>query len=231
MEKTGRRLIVRQANVADLSAVTAVVNEGAAELGRLDIVVANAAVGSNPAPLADISAEEWQNVLATNLTGVFNTAKATVPQLVAGGRGGSVILISSSMSLRARPNMAAYSSAKTGLIGLMQALAMELCEHSIRVNSVHPTTVRTPLLINDVCYRLFRPDLDNPTLEDVEPLYRSINLLPRAVHRTGGRRQRRGFPGLRRSPLHHGCPAPRGRRIRTQVIPTGCVIPRDTRGV
>ena len=178
VEKSGRRIVARQANVADLSAVTAVVDEGVAELGRLDVVVANAGVGSNPGQIASITAQEWQNVLATNLTGVFNTVKPAVPHLIAGAKGGSIVLISSSLSLRSRPGMGPYASAKTGLIGLMQSLALELGEHSIRVNSVHPTTVRTPLVLSDPYFRLFRPDLENPTLEDVIPVFRTVNLLP-----------------------------------------------------
>ncbi len=178
VEKFGRRIIARQANVADLPAVTAVVDEGVAELGRLDIVVANAGVGSNPGPIATTTAQEWQNVLATNLTGVFNTVKPAVPHLIAGGQGGSIVLISSSLGLRAKANMGPYSSAKTGVIGLMRSLALELAEHSIRVNSVHPTTVRTPTMLSDNYFRLFRPDLENPTLEDVEPVFRTLNLLP-----------------------------------------------------
>jgi (+)-trans-carveol dehydrogenase len=87
-------------------------------------------------------------------------------------------LISSSIALRAQPGMGPYGSSKTGLIGLMRALALELGEHSIRVNSIHPTTVNTPLLLNDINFKLFRPDLENPRLEDVEPVYRTLNVLP-----------------------------------------------------
>ncbi|QIV79816.1 mycofactocin-coupled SDR family oxidoreductase [Mycolicibacterium frederiksbergense] len=178
VEKLGRRIISRQADVSDLSTLTEVVEEGTAELGRLDIVVANAGVGGNPAPLTAISAQEWQNVLATNLTGMFNTARATVPHIISGGQGGSVVLVSSSMALRAQPGMGPYTSAKSGLAGLMQTLALELGEHLIRVNSVHPTTVRTPLLLSDANLRLFRPDLENPTAADAEPAFRTINVLP-----------------------------------------------------
>jgi (+)-trans-carveol dehydrogenase len=135
-------------------------------------------VQGNPAPIAQTSAEEWQGVLATNLTGVFNTVRAAVPHLIDGGRGGSISLVSSSIALRAQPGLGPYGSAKTGVIGLMRALALELGEHSIRVNSIHPTTVNTPMLINDINFRLFRPDLENPQLEDVVPVYRTLNVLP-----------------------------------------------------
>ena len=178
VEKLDRRIVAHRADASDLDAVTAVLDQGLTEFGRIDIVVANAGVQGNPAPIAQTSAEEWQGVLATNLTGVFNTVRAAVPHLIAGGRGGSISLVSSSIALRAQPGLGPYGSAKTGVIGLMRALALELGEHSIRVNSIHPTTVNTPMLINDINFRLFRPDLENPQLEDVVPVYRTLNVLP-----------------------------------------------------
>ena len=178
VEKLDRRIVAHRADASDLDAVTAVLDHGLTEFGRVDIVVANAGVQGNPAPIAQTSAEEWQGVLATNLTGVFNTVRAAVPHLIDGGRGGSISLVSSSIALRAQPGLGPYGSAKTGVIGLMRALALELGEHSIRVNSIHPTTVNTPMLINDINFRLFRPDLENPQLEDVVPVYRTLNVLP-----------------------------------------------------
>jgi SDR family mycofactocin-dependent oxidoreductase len=178
VEKLDRRIVAHRADASDLDAVTAVLDQGLTEFGRIDIVVANAGVQGNPAPIAQTSAEEWQGVLATNLTGVFNTVRAAVPHLIDGGRGGSISLVSSSIALRAQPGLGPYGSAKTGVIGLMRALALELGEHSIRVNSIHPTTVDTPMLINDINFRLFRPDLENPQLEDVVPVYRTLNVLP-----------------------------------------------------
>ena len=178
VEKLDRRVVAHRADASDLDAVTAVLDQGLTEFGRVDIVVANAGVQGNPAPIAQTSAEEWQGVLATNLTGVFNTVRAAVPHLIDGGRGGSISLVSSSIALRAQPGLGPYGSAKTGVIGLMRALALELGEHSIRVNSIHPTTVNTPMLINDINFRLFRPDLEKPQLEDVVPVYRTLNVLP-----------------------------------------------------
>ena len=178
VEKLDRRIVAHRADASDLDAVTAVLDHGLTEFGRVDIVVANAGVQGNPAPIAQTSAEEWQGVLATNLTGVFNTVRAAVPHLIDGGRGGSISLVSSSIALRAQPGLGPYGSSKTGVIGLMRALALELGEHSIRVNSIHPTTVNTPMLINDINFRLFRPDLENPQVDDVVPVYRTLNVLP-----------------------------------------------------
>ena len=177
VEAMDRRIIAGQVDARDLEAVTTFLDDGVAQLGRLDIVSANAGVQGNPGPVAELSAAEWQGVIDTNLTGVFNTVKPAIRHLIA-GRGGLIAITGSSIALRAQPGLGAYGSAKTGVIGLMRALALELGEHSIRVNSIHPTTVRTPMLINPINFKLFRPDLDNPTLEDVEPIYRTLNVLP-----------------------------------------------------
>jgi (+)-trans-carveol dehydrogenase len=178
VEKLGRRIIARKCDSRDLAAVTSTVDEGVAEFGRLDVVVANAGILGNPGPVAEISAEEWDNVISNNLTGHFNTVKAAIPHLIDSGRGGSVILVSSALALRAQPNLAPYISAKMGVIGLMKTLALELGTQNIRVNCVHPTSTATPLLLNEHNFKAFRPDLDAPTWEDVEPVYRSMNLMP-----------------------------------------------------
>jgi SDR family mycofactocin-dependent oxidoreductase len=178
VEALDRRIISGQIDIRDSAALDSFVASSVAELGRLDIVAANAGVQGNPGPIAELSAEEFSNVIDTNLKGTFNTVRACIPHLLSGGRGGSIVLTSSSIALRAVPNLGPYASAKTGIIGLTRTLALELGEHSIRVNSLHPTTVRTPMLINDINYRMFRPDLENPTLDDVIPVYRSLNVLP-----------------------------------------------------
>lgn len=177
VEKFGRRIIAARADAREPEAVTALLADGVAQLGRLDIVVANAGIQGIPGSVADTSASDWQAVLDTNLSGVYNTVKPTIPHLIDAG-GGSITMISSSIALKLVPGLAPYGAAKSGLVGLMKTLALELAAHSIRVNSIHPTTVQTPMLINDVNFRLFRPDLDDPTLDDVEPVYRSLNALP-----------------------------------------------------
>jgi (+)-trans-carveol dehydrogenase len=178
VEALDRRIIAGQADVRDPEAVTAFLDDGVAQLGRLDIVAANAGIQGDPGSVADTPTETWQAVLDTNLTGVYNTVRAAIPHLVAGGAGGSITITSSSIALKLVPNLAPYGAAKSGLIGLMKTLALELAAHSIRVNSIHPTTVRTPMLINPVNFQLFRPDLENPTQEDAEVVYRSLNALP-----------------------------------------------------
>ena len=112
-----------------------------------------------------------------NLTGVWHTAKAAIPHLRAAG-GGSIILTSSAAGLMAYPNIAHYVSAKHGVVGLMRTLALELAPDMIRVNSIHPTQVDTPMIQNEATYRLFRPDLDHPTRADFEPASQAMNALP-----------------------------------------------------
>jgi len=113
-----------------------------------------------------------------NLTGVWHTAKAAIPHLIEGGRGGSIVLTSSAAGLMAYPNIAHYVSAKHGVVGLMKTLALELAPHFIRVNSIHPTQVDTPMIQNEATWRLFRPDLDHPARADFEPASQAMNVLP-----------------------------------------------------
>ena len=136
-----------------LDALKAALDDGVRKLGRLDIVSANAGIVSSRRA-GELSEQSWQDVIDINLTGVWHTAKAAVPHLIDGGRGGSIILTSSAAGLKASRNIAHYVSAKHGLVGLMRTLALELARHSIRVNSVHPTTVGTDMILNDATYRL-----------------------------------------------------------------------------
>jgi NAD(P)-dependent dehydrogenase (short-subunit alcohol dehydrogenase family) len=149
-----------------------------AQLGRLDIVSANAGISGPMAPAEDLTAEAWQTMIDINLTGVFNAAKASIPALKAGGRGGSIILTSSEAGIRAFGNIAHYVSAKHGVVGLMRTLAMELAPHFIRVNSLHPTQVDTPMIQNEATYRLFMPDAENPTKEQFAPISQAMNAIP-----------------------------------------------------
>lgn len=177
VEKLDRRVVAAQADVRDADAVSDLVERGVAELGGLDVVVANAGIQGNPGPAAQTTPADWGAVIDTNLTGVFHTVRPAIGHLVARG-GGSIVITSSSIGLRSVANLAPYGAAKAGLTGLMRTLALELAEHSIRVNTINPTTVGTPMLLNPVNWGLFRPDLEAPTEEDVRPVYRSLNALP-----------------------------------------------------
>lgn len=178
VEKEGRRVVTAHVDVRDFDALKAAVDDGVAKLGRLDIVLANAGIGSSGDPVHTMPENIWQETIDVNLTGVWHTAKAAIPHLIDGGRGGSIVLTSSVGGLRAHPNIGHYVSAKHAVVGLMRTLALELGQHSIRVNSVHPTQVSTPLLLNDWTYKMFRPDLEHPTREDFAPLSQMAHVLP-----------------------------------------------------
>lgn len=174
---TGRRVVARVADVRDFAALDAAVSDGAAELGRLDIVCANAGVNA-PAPAHEITEEQWSTVIDVDLGGVWRTAKAAIPHIVGGARGGAIVLTSSAAGLKGYAHIAHYTAAKHGINGLMKTLAQELADHRIRVNSVNPTQVDTPMIMNDPMYRLFCPDVDQPTREHFAPVSQAMNALP-----------------------------------------------------
>lgn len=142
----------------------------------------------------------WSDLLAVNLTGVFLTAKVAIPHLVAGGRGGSIIQTSSTAALKGfsghRGDGAGYTAAKHGIVGLVRTMANSLAPQRIRVNSVAPTGVRPPMIMNESVAEW---------IAEARPGRRSSST---PDHRTRGREQRRGFPGLRRGRLHHRHRAP-----------------------
>jgi (+)-trans-carveol dehydrogenase/(-)-trans-carveol dehydrogenase len=177
VEVLDRRIVAVQADVRDYAGLKKAVDDGVAQLGRLDIVSANAGVGAGPHAAWKIDEATWQTMMGINLTGVWHTAKAAIPHLIA-GKGGSIILTSSAAGLQAYENIAHYVSAKHGVVGLMRTLALELAQYGIRVNSIHPTQVDTPMIQNEQTWRLFRPDLENPTRADFAPASQTLNALP-----------------------------------------------------
>lgn len=176
VEKTGRRIFAQRADVRSYEQVKAVVDEGVDALGGLDIVVANAGV-VNYGAVDQITEHEWDTVINIDLTGVWKTVKASVPHLKARGAG-SIILISSGAGLVGYANLAHYTSAKHGLVGLMRSLANELGGNNIRANTIHPTQVDTPMIMNEATYAIFRPDLDQPDQESMREVSSTMNLLP-----------------------------------------------------
>jgi SDR family mycofactocin-dependent oxidoreductase len=144
VEATGRRIVARVGDVRDAARLQEVVDEGVAELGHLDVVVGNAAIG-NFGTAWDITFEDWKNHIDVNLTGNFNLMKAVTPTMREAGRGGSIIFIGSMMGNRGTPLNIHYVSSKHGLVGFARALAAELAQDRIRVNNVHPGHAETPL--------------------------------------------------------------------------------------
>lgn len=178
VEALDRRIVATTADVRDYDQLKTALDEGVAQLGRLDIVSANAGISGSPNAAEDIPDEEWTNMLDINLSGVWRTAKVAIPHLKAGGRGGSIVLTSSDAGLFAYPHIGHYVSAKHGVVGLMRTLALELAPYSIRVNSIHPTQVDTPMIQNERIYSLFVPDKEHPTKEDFIPVSQAMNALP-----------------------------------------------------
>ena len=123
-------------------------------------------------------APTWQDVIDVNLTGVWHTCKAAVPLMLAAGNGGSIIITTSGAWLRASQKIGHYVASKHGVVGLMRTLALELATDFIRVNTIHPATVQTPMIMNDMTYRLFRPDLPNPAAQDAEVGFRQLMAVP-----------------------------------------------------
>lgn len=154
VEALDRRIVTAQADVRDFDAVKAAVDDGVGQLGRLDIVAANAGIASFGGA-GDLTQKDWDEMIGVNLTGVWQTVRAAIPHIKSGGRGGSIVLTSSEAGLRGYANVAHYVSAKHGVVGLMRSLAMELAPDSIRVNSVHPTQVDTDMIQNQFTYELF----------------------------------------------------------------------------
>jgi SDR family mycofactocin-dependent oxidoreductase len=145
IEKEGRRVVARQADVRDAAALQSLVDDGVAELGHLDIVVANAGIDS--ANLSwEISEEQWDELVGINLKGVWLTTKVAIPTMIRQGTGGSIILTSSTAGRKGLPFKAHYTAAKHGVLGLGRVLAAELGEYDIRVNTLHPAGVATAMV-------------------------------------------------------------------------------------
>lgn len=178
VEELGRRMVALECDVRDGAGMTARVDEGVAELGRLDIVLANAGIGSF-ATAETMTDQVWDEMIDVNLGGVFRTVRPAIPHLRRHGEGGSIVLTGSVAGLKGIRNLAHYTAAKHGLVGLMRALAIELAPDRIRVNTIHPTNVDTDLIHNEPTYRLFMPDRDPATVtrEDVAPLFGGSQLL------------------------------------------------------
>lgn len=173
-----RRIFTAEVDVRDYDALKAAVDTGVEQLGRLDIIVANAGIGNGGDTLDRTTEYDWQEMIDVNLSGVWKTVKAGVPHVLAGGNGGSIILTSSVGGMKAYPHCGNYVAAKHGVVGLMRSFAVELGQHMIRVNSVHPTHVSTAMIMNEGTWKLFRPDLEKPGPDDMAPICQMFHTLP-----------------------------------------------------
>ncbi|UFS57569.1 mycofactocin-coupled SDR family oxidoreductase [Subtercola endophyticus] len=178
VEALDRRIIATKADVRDFDAVKAALDDGVAQLGKLDIVSANAGIFSF-GTMEELTDLEWDELQDVNLKGVWHTAKAAIPHLRA-NKGGSMILTSSSAGVKAVPNIGHYVAAKHGVIGLMKTLALELAPDMIRVNTVNPTSVNTDMIQNAATAALFAPDLpvEERTREVLGERFKTMNAIP-----------------------------------------------------
>jgi SDR family mycofactocin-dependent oxidoreductase len=177
VEKLDRRIVAVQADVRDLAGLGKALEEGIGELGRLDIIVANAGIASYGLAW-ELDEAAWQDMIDVNLTGVWHTAKVAVPHLLEGGHGGSIIFTSSIGGLKGIMHVGHYVAAKHGLVGLMRTFANELAPYRIRVNTVHPTNVDTLMIKNPGTYGMFLPGDPDPTLEKALPAFTALNAIP-----------------------------------------------------
>ena len=178
VKERGRRVFAAEVDVRDLTGLQNAVNAGVAELGRLDIVVANAGTLNDTAPLWELSEQQFQDQIDVNLTGVWKTIKATVPILLQQNQGGAVILISSISGLTVELNVGHYAASKHGVNGLMRTLSGELAPYGIRVNSVNPTNVNTLMIDNPRYNRLFAGGKEGATQADALDALTAMHALP-----------------------------------------------------
>lgn len=154
VEATGRKVLAREVDIRDLAAQQQVVADTIEQFGRLDVVVANAGVLSW-GRMFEMSEDQWDTVIDVNLNGTWRTLRATVPAMIEAGNGGSIIVVSSSAGLKATPGNSHYAASKHGLVAITNSLALEVGEYGIRVNSIHPYSIDTPMVEPDAMMEIF----------------------------------------------------------------------------
>jgi (+)-trans-carveol dehydrogenase len=177
VEQLDRRIVTRAADVRDRVQVAEAVQAGASELGRLDIVVANAGIWS-AAPFVDMTDEMYHDMIDVQMHGPYHTCKAAVPIMLEQDQGGSIVIISSTAGMRGFPNQVHYNMGKHAVIGLMRSLANELAPKFIRCNTIHPSSTNTKMIQNEAIWSAFAPGVENPTVDDFGDTFTAMNLLP-----------------------------------------------------
>lgn len=154
VEAEGRKVLAREVDIRDDAALRQLVADGVEQFGRLDILVANAGVLSW-GRVWELTDEQWDTVIGINLTGTWRTLRAVVPAMIEAGNGGSIVVVSSSAGIKATPGNGHYSASKHGLTALTNTLALELGEYDIRVNSIHPYSIDTPMIEPEAMMEIF----------------------------------------------------------------------------
>lgn len=177
VEKEGRRVIARRADVRDQSSLDRVVTEALGQFEHIDIVSANAGIASYGYSW-ELPEQTWQDAIDVMLTGVWHTVKAIAPSMIEHGQGGSIVITSSVAALIGAAKIAHYTAAKAGLVGVTRVFANELAPYNIRVNAIAPGNTETELATNEATRKALFPDLPNPTRNDVEHVLRTLHALP-----------------------------------------------------
>jgi SDR family mycofactocin-dependent oxidoreductase len=167
VRETGRDVVAERVDVRDRDGLRAAVDRAIDRFGKIDAAVINAGIAPAGTPVWEISEAEWDDVINVNLKGVWNTVCALVPPMIERGAGGSIVITASAAGIMAAPNLGDYNASKHGVVGLGKTLAKELARHRIRVNILAPAAVGTDMMLNPTMFRLFCPDLAEPTLEDL----------------------------------------------------------------
>ena len=154
VEAAGRKVLAREVDIRDLAALQQVVADAVEQFGRLDVVVANAGVLSW-GRMFEMSEEQWDSVIDVNLNGTWRTIRAAVPAMIEAGNGGSIIVVSSSAGIKATPGNSHYAASKHGLVAITNSLALEVGEFGIRVNSIHPYSIGTPMVEPEAMMEIF----------------------------------------------------------------------------
>jgi SDR family mycofactocin-dependent oxidoreductase len=175
VEALDQRCLAVQADARDTEATSAAVDQAVGRFGKIDILIVNHGLLSL-SPVADMSDEMWDDVIGTDLTGVFKSVRAVLPHMIAQGSG-RIVATSSMAGRTGLPTVAHYCAAKWGVIGFIKSVAREVAANGITVNCICPTNVDTDMIHNDAFYALFAPDVTNPTREDVIPGFTSLNAI------------------------------------------------------
>jgi (+)-trans-carveol dehydrogenase len=177
IEELDRRVVIQKADVRSEAQMLEAVQAGVGELGRLDIVLANAGIW-NRGVFTEMSDQQFRDLIEVMLFGPYYACRAAIPQLVEQDEGGSIVITSSVAGERGFPYQAHYNMAKHGAIGLMRTIANEFGPQSIRANCVLPTSVETKMFDNPAVWGAFMPDVENPKLADFGDLFSSMHALP-----------------------------------------------------
>ena len=176
VEALGRRCLGIEADVRSLEAMTSVVDAALATFGRVDVAIAQAGICTF-SPIAEMDEQTWSQMIDTNLTGVFTTIRAVLPAMIE-RRYGRILATASMAGRGGWRNIGHYAASKWGIIGLVKSVALEVARFGITANVVCPSSVNTPMMLNEGSYKLFRPDLAEPSLADALPAFTAVNVIP-----------------------------------------------------